>query len=566
MPIIFHCRFTPLIILIGIFCVYILSVVRMHPTNFFGMGEDDAIYFSSAQALAQGRGYILPSVPGTPPATKYPILYPLILAAVWRFSPSFPGNLVPAIAVTVAFGIWFLTAVFIFLRNLKAFSDIECLLLTTFCALHPLVLFYSGSLLSDIPFAALTLAAVVLADKSMKPEGKTVYIAVSGILAGLSVLMRLFGLPVIAGIVVAAVVKRAWRGLLIFSACILPFALPVLWRIIFPLTASMPVKGTAAAAPNWVQTWFYYTSYWAMWKISVPNAHFFWAMLQNNALMSASGPADFLLAPMFVHDTLFGRAIVLIVGFVTLAGMVGYVRARGWSAIHFSLPFYLLVILCWNYADGNNRYLLPYWPLFAASLWFELRRLLGQLKAQLLAVPSWFEKVALTVVGSLVVVLICAVVVNCAWGLRRTLAEKSQKRAALLVMKRGAYDWIARNAPPSARVIAYDDPNVYLYTGRMSIRPIFFSTAELFEPQRLNEAITHMIDVPCIIGAEYWLSSADDFQNEWPSAAVGARQFMSGLARSFPVVYRSPDDQVLVYSLARVQEGSGCQRTTFRVR
>ena len=107
---IFQRRALPWIILIVIVSAYVISVIRLHPTNIFGLSEDDAIYFSSAQALAQGRGYILPSIPGTPSATKYPILYPLILSAVWRLNPSFPGNLVPAIAVTVAFGIWFLTA------------------------------------------------------------------------------------------------------------------------------------------------------------------------------------------------------------------------------------------------------------------------------------------------------------------------------------------------------------------------------------------------------------------------------------------------------------------------
>src|ERR1700686_4403746 len=145
---IFQRRALPWIILIAIFSAYIISVIRLHPTNIFGQSEDDAIYFSSAQALAQGRGYILPSIPGTPSATKYPILYPLILSVVWRLNPSFPANLPWAIAITVIFGLAYVTAGFVFLRSLNVFNDIEVMLLTAFCALHPLVLFYSASVLS----------------------------------------------------------------------------------------------------------------------------------------------------------------------------------------------------------------------------------------------------------------------------------------------------------------------------------------------------------------------------------------------------------------------------------
>src|SRR5688572_12685659 len=58
-----------------------------------GSFHDDAIYVSTAKALAEGRGYDLINLPGAPPQTKYPILYPLLLALVWKVWPQFPGNL-----------------------------------------------------------------------------------------------------------------------------------------------------------------------------------------------------------------------------------------------------------------------------------------------------------------------------------------------------------------------------------------------------------------------------------------------------------------------------------------
>src|ERR1700719_4068974 len=81
---------------LGLVCIailYVVAIVRLNPTSFFGMTGDDSLYFSSAKALSEGKGYVLPSLPGEPPATKYPILYPWLLSWVWRWNPSFPENL-----------------------------------------------------------------------------------------------------------------------------------------------------------------------------------------------------------------------------------------------------------------------------------------------------------------------------------------------------------------------------------------------------------------------------------------------------------------------------------------
>ena len=51
--------------------------------DWFGQFHDDSIYLSSAKALAAGQGYIMPSVPGEPAQTKYPLLYPWLLSLIW---------------------------------------------------------------------------------------------------------------------------------------------------------------------------------------------------------------------------------------------------------------------------------------------------------------------------------------------------------------------------------------------------------------------------------------------------------------------------------------------------
>jgi hypothetical protein len=52
--------------LLFILAIFIWNVESWKPETFFGRYSDDALYFSTAQALAQHQGYILPSFPGRP--------------------------------------------------------------------------------------------------------------------------------------------------------------------------------------------------------------------------------------------------------------------------------------------------------------------------------------------------------------------------------------------------------------------------------------------------------------------------------------------------------------------
>ncbi|MBI4539535.1 MAG: hypothetical protein HY704_08510 [Gemmatimonadetes bacterium] len=60
-----------------------------------GVFNDDGVYVLLGKALAEGHGLRYAGVVGAPPAAKFPPLYPLLLAGVWKLWPSFPAN-VPA--------------------------------------------------------------------------------------------------------------------------------------------------------------------------------------------------------------------------------------------------------------------------------------------------------------------------------------------------------------------------------------------------------------------------------------------------------------------------------------
>src|SRR5215471_14018621 len=197
----------PIALRISVLCIlvlYLLCLAWMRPARDFGAYHDDSVYFSSAKALAEGRGYIIPSLPGTPPQTKYPVLYPWLLSWIWRWGPSFPANLVPTLGMTALFGCWVLVAAFQLLRKFEGVGDWPALAIIGLCAFHGLFLSLSAAVMSDIPFMALALTAALTADSAMRWGSRFMPVVTTGILAGLSASMRVLGLGVVAGIFLTA--------------------------------------------------------------------------------------------------------------------------------------------------------------------------------------------------------------------------------------------------------------------------------------------------------------------------------------------------------------------------
>jgi 4-amino-4-deoxy-L-arabinose transferase-like glycosyltransferase len=534
---------------LGLLCVlvaYVISVVRLHPTNFFGLTQDDTIYFSSAKALADGQGYILPSVPGTPRATHYPVLYPWILSWVWRFNPSFPGNVASAIGVTVAFGCIFLTAAFVFLRQLNAFSDLEALLLSLFCAIQPVVRVYSANVLSDIPFAAFVLVTIVLSNFTVRRNPGTVLAAACGILAGLTMFIRVLGVPVAAGIVIAMLLRREWRKAAVFSGCVAPFFAVLAWRALFSAPNQAPVA-LATCSAVWQGTWLSYTSYVGFFKIVSTHKGIFWPIFKQNTLLLLLQPGIYFADPRFIHPSDLGTVFTCLLSAIVFFGLLHLGRKTGWQPIHFSLALYIVPLLFWSY-PVVERCLLPFLPLFAAGIWAEWRRLAIQIWQSLGSNQFRTERWALGLL-SLVLVIFAAGIGLAQKRNSDVISQESLKRGLLLSEKHEVYSWLKTNTPPGSRAVAYEDVNLFLFSGRQALRPITFSPAGLYDPSFLKN------DVACItsgaqgIQATYWVMSDDDFSIEWTDATSAGLARESQLGDSLPEVFRSKSGRVRVYGL-----------------
>lgn len=545
-------RILPCLGLVCILVAYVVVAVRLHPTSFFGFTTDDTIYFSSAKAIAEGHGYITPSLPGAPAATKYPELYPWILSWVWRWNPSFPGNVATAVQLNVAFTLSFLIVAYVFLRRLGGLAEIEALLITAFCALRPAVLFYGSNVLTDIPFAALGLAAIVAADRAMRRESSYKAAAACGILSGLATGMRSVGIAVIAGIAVAALLRRAWRQFFMFCIAASACVLPILGRQIFFWQVMPQSLASSASNFGWNKTWVFYTSYIGFWRMSVPSRHVLFTMLGQSALWLLRMPSDYLLLPSLARGGIFGLVVLLVVTALMCAGIVRQNRQYGWKPIHWVIPFYAAIVLVWNFSDPY-RYFIPFLPLLVAGYWLETKRIIRQAKEALVRRRPMAEAF---VAGALLALLAggnAAILWNEVHGGWKMLAGIGAERSSLVRAKHETYDWISRFTAPDSRVIAYEDAELYLYTGRQAAPPTTFTTAEYIEPERMQVSLDHMTDVAKAIGAEYWVVSSDDFRFSAVDVRRAANLRIGEIVRSLPLVFRSSDGRVKVYELMPAQ-------------
>ena len=524
---------------------YVFFVVRLHPTNFFGLSQDDTLYFSSAKAIAEGHGYILPSVPGTPPATKYPILYPWILSWVWRFNPSFPANLSSAIVVNLGFGAAYLIAAFAFLRRLRVFSDTAALALTAVCAVNPRVLFLSANLMSDIPFATLALGACVLAAKANEKTAGTGTAVFCGILTGLSILVRALGIPIAAGLFVAIALRGGWRKAASFGACVLPFLVAFYSPSVF-LTPKIPPVASSCSG-SWRMTWLYYTSYAGFWKADVLSHGVFWQTVRNDILAVLVQPATYFVKATYLAAPVFALVLFVILSVIAFRGGLRLLSSVGWQPIHFTLAFYLLPILVWNYGV-MDRFLLPFFPLILAGMWWEVQQVVSQVRsassgkgrAEMVIVACFFG-----IAGAALLVGIGA-----SWsGEIRAIARESESRAAVLVEKREAYAWLGENSSRDAVSIAYEDASMFLYSERQAIRPVIFSPAGVNRPDVLNTELAYLTSSAEPTHAKYWLVSDDDFASEWEPAKSRAKEREREMERTLNPIFRSAQGKVRIYKL-----------------
>jgi len=264
--------------------------------DWFGQFHDDSIYLSSAKALAAGQGYVMPSVPGEPSQTKYPVFYPWLLSLIWGVWPSFPQNLDAAFWISALAGAGFFVVCFFVLRQL-GIASAPALGLAAACGFHPTTLRLATSLLSDLPFMTLAVGSTVLAWAAMERLGdrrlSSLWLLAVAV-AALAVMTRSSGIAFVLALVCFAGWRKSYPlAFVALAAGLLVFGAGAAWS-----WWNQPVFSVDSAnLSGYEQTSLFYRSYLGFWLNCVPDWATFQPMAKFNAgeLLKHPAAVSFLL-------------------------------------------------------------------------------------------------------------------------------------------------------------------------------------------------------------------------------------------------------------------------------
>jgi len=285
-----------------------------------------------------------------------------------------------------------------------------------------------------------------------------------------------------------------------------------------------------------------------MWVLSVPTWTILGSMLWDNLRKLMLAPGNyFIMGGFSLPRNLITTGLALLLSTLSVGGAVRLYASSRRRAILFIFTGSLPVLLLWNYPI-YDRFLLPFIPLILLGVVVELRRITSLLRSVFRTGDTINRIVAVPVAIALLVVIILTGYNY--WHYGQDLTILSRHRAALNRERREGYDWITRNTPASARVLAYEDGLVYLYTGRQAIRPVVITTDCYYQPERPKCAsdFSEMGSWTAYVGARYWLTDTDDLEFEGERRfRPEVRQHIAGLKSRIHPVFVSSSANVVVY-------------------
>jgi hypothetical protein len=420
----------------------------------FGDIHDDSLYYVSAKSLAAGD-YRIESLPGRPFQTKYPPLYPLLLSIAWRMNSNFPANL-PIAGWISWLALPLMLAMLAALYPRMGIEGWRSWLLLILLAANPYVILFSSRLLSELWFTALLAGVLLLVEKAAKTETRAPWAVAAGLLGGLAYLMRSAGIVLLASGFLYLWLRGQRRKAVVFAGVMFPFvAAWMLW-------ARLHLLHTDDAALVYYTDYFRYEVY----NVSIHNLHLvLWKNLDG--LVSSLG---YLILPN-VTSSLFMKILAELIGVAMISGIVRLVKSG--KAVHYAIfaagTAFMLVI--WHFPP-NERFVLPLAPLGFAGLVTEMEHFVGMARAGLKHREA-SQRVAAAVMLGLVGLMFLGAAGLQAYVGGAFLGETANEYRTRNIDYRGAYAWIRANLPQDAALLAYNDPVLYLYTGRSSIsRPL----------------------------------------------------------------------------------------------
>jgi len=472
---------------------YLAWTLRTMPH--LGFYHDDSIYWISARSLAMGDGYRIESLPGQPYQTKYPPLYPALLAAIWKLDPQFPANLPLATLFAWLLLPLFLASLWLLLRQ-YGFNLRERSILLLIAALSPVTVVFGFSLMPELLFTALLVASIVLAERAMKLEAPAWLAILAGVCAALAYLAKSIAAPLLLTIPMCFLLRRHVRKAALFFATMLPAVAGWQWWVARHLTHARDLVS------------LYYTDYAGYQIFNVP--------LHDLPLVIWYNLDGFLqgVGKLLIFDLPYGsKHLERVIAIAAIAGCIRLtIRTR---ALQYPLACLGMsaLLLVWHFPP-DQRFVFPLYPLLLMGLATEVRTLCSALRLAG-AKPALADRLTVAGFGTLLGAMGLFAIFCTGFGLMHVIPDLFTTYRADFEAREQAYQWIARNVPRGVNVYAYEDPIMYLYTGHKACRlPIPPKFLYHNDDAAIEKLMGSMPDFARRYQLQYLLLTPDDYYRD----------------------------------------------------
>ena len=424
-----------------------------------GIYHDDGIYVCTAKALAQGQGYRLINLPGSPIQTKYPIIYPALLAVVWKIWPVFPDNLALMQWLTLLSGAAAVGLSYLYLIRFGYFSAGIACAAGLLAGTSPQYLHFSVITMSESTFLLLLVLSMWLLEGELRESRESpLREIILGISLTLPFLCRSVGVIFIP--IGLFLLYRAGRRLrYVIPSAALTFIPWILWTAIVPRWESNLVT-------------IYYTNYLKWWSDLGINALGRISLLNSFYILVGVGTLDqALLCELLRKISFYGWIVVIPLGFMAFFG-IGK-QLRQFRVLPCFLVGYFLVVVVWPWPPG--RFITPVLPFLLAYFLHELWQSIPERsfivwKRILLAVLGVFLMANLTF--AFFSADVCrSTCYPYPWHLKKPVQWSSYLKMFL---------WINTHTETSDVIASGFDSMIYFYTGRSAFRPYMVHPVSLF--------------------------------------------------------------------------------------
>ena len=321
---------------------------------------------ATAKSLAAGTGYRHIELPGQPWQTKYPILYPAVLAGAFLLCQEYPQNLgllmLPGALAAAAF----VTLSVSYLRTVLHVSRRTAAVVAILAALSPAILSLVRFTMSDIPYAALAAEALLCLDGKYEPEAATrrrwKWLLAAGLLIAAGMHTRGVGVALALAAVVSLLVRRRLKDAAVLCGVIALCMAPWWFFQAWAARANGDVQNSLLFAGDlryglWMPHQLsdtlrvmWHNLFEIVFCLTQYEFAFPWALL-------FSWSAESSWVAILAHDLAYTIAIVVLIGFIQS------VRS-GWRVMHVYALCYGLLILAWPFEPSRFLTVWSPWLIF----------------------------------------------------------------------------------------------------------------------------------------------------------------------------------------------------------